>query len=424
MRRYYITTLGCKLNQFDSARAEGLLREEAMVATDDPAEADVILLNTCTVTMKADAEGRRLARRLRRLNPGARIVATGCYAEREPESLRKLGVLDEVVPLAERERLPLALLGKERCSTASIDLFFGDRSRAFLRVQEGCDLACSYCVIPQVRGPSRSMDADDVIEALVRLAERGVREAGLTGVNTGAWGADLEPKRELADLIEEALAELERRRLPLRLRLNSLEPRTVSEPLLELMAAAPGRLAPHIQIPLQSGSDRVLARMSRNYRTRHYRAVLERAADRVENICLGADVITGFPGESAADHEAGMEFIASLPLAYLHVFTYSPRPGTRAATAGDPVPERIAGKRTGELRHLGEALSRGFRERMLGRRLEALGLHAIAEDGSVRTLTGNYIEVLVKDAPMGELFDLRPVSIDEDGRSVRGEACR
>lgn len=421
MGRYFIATLGCKLNQFDSARAEGWLREGRHTPTDDPAQADLIVLNTCTVTMKADADGRRLARRLRRLNPHARIIATGCYAEREPEALEGLGVVDEVVGLSERERLPALLGGKDACSTASIDLFFGDRSRAFLRVQEGCDLACSYCVIPSVRGPSRSTAPETIIAAARRLARRGVREIGLTGVNTGSWGADLQPRRELCDLLEELVEALAGEAVPPRLRLNSLEPRTVNRRLLDLMATAAPRIAPHLQIPLQSGSDAVLARMSRNYRRHHYRRVIEQAAERVPEICLGADVITGFPGESPEDHRQTLALIEDLPLAYLHVFTYSPRPTTRAAELAHPVPERLARARTAELRALGRAKARAFRTRAVGRVLPALGLDAVAEDGAVRALSANYIEVLVEGAPRGELFDLRVTGLEDDGQVVRGE---
>ncbi|MDQ7088824.1 MAG: hypothetical protein Q9Q13_13650 [Acidobacteriota bacterium] len=186
------------------------------------------------------------------------------------------------------------------------------------------------------------------------------------------------------------------------------------------MATASPQLAPHLQIPLQSGSDRVLARMSRNYRRRHYRAVIEMAVERVPGICLGADVITGFPGEQPEDHRRTMAFIADLPLAYLHVFTYSPRPTTRAADLSDPVPERVAGRRTTELRTLGEEKARAFRAQALGRVLPALGLDAVADDGSRRALTANYIEVLVADAPRAELFDLRVTGLEDEGRVVRG----
>lgn len=420
MPRYFIATLGCKLNQFDSAHAEGVLRGGDFSPTDDPAEADVILLNTCTVTKKADADGRRLARRLRRLNANARIIATGCYAEREPEALESLGVLDQVVGLKQREELPQFLLDGAECSTQTIDLFFGDRSRAFLRVQEGCDLKCSYCIIPSVRGTSRSTPAAKVCSDLASLAGREVREVGLTGINTGAWGADLEERLELADLLESILAEIDRGKLPLRIRLGSLEPRTISSRVLDLMATHPEQIVPHIQIPLQSGSDKVLARMSRNYRTTRYREIIEHCADRVPDICLGADVITGFPGESSSDHERTLEVIDSLPLAYLHVFTFSPRPGTRAIDFDQPVPEREAGIRTNALRALSERKGRAFRREQLGTTRLGLGLHAKADCGSVRVLTDNYIEILVPSAPQGEITRVSLDRLEDEGLVLRG----
>ncbi len=424
MARYYVHTLGCKLNQFDSARAAGLLEERAFEATDDPAVADVIVLNTCTVTGRADAEGRRLARMFRRLSPRARIVATGCYAERDPEALRRTGAFDSVVGLRERDRLPAALGLGERpageCSTAAVGLFFADRARAFLRVQEGCDLRCSYCVIPSVRGPGRSTAAAQVVEAARSLARRGVREIGLTGVNTGSWGTDLEPALELADLLDALLAA---DGVPERIRLNSLEPRTVTARVVELMARAPGRLVPHVQVPLQSGSDRVLARMSRNYRTPVYREVIETLAARVPDVCVGADVITGFPGETAEKHAETRAFLGSLPLAYLHVFSYSPRPGTRAAALPDAVAAETIRARTNELRSLGARLGRSFRERQAGRVHEALVLDTAAPDGSLRALTGNYIETLVPAgaAPAGAIVPVRLGPPASDGRTVRAE---
>lgn len=416
MPRYFVVTLGCKLNQFDSARAEGLLQGQDYLPTDDPRVADVILLNTCTVTSRADRDGRRLARRLRRLNPRARIVATGCYAEREPQTLRALGVFDEVVGLSERFRLPSALTGAEECPDVPPLPVFTDRARGFVRVQEGCDLRCSYCIIPQVRGPGRSIPAEQVLCEVHGLASAGAREVGLTGVNTGSWGADFEPRLELADLLERLLAEGP----AVRIRLNSLEPRTVSPRILGLLASHPERLASHIQIPLQSGSDRILGRMSRNYRTAFYRRLIETAVRLVPDICLGADVITGFPGESEEDHAASREFLAGLPLTYLHVFSYSPRPGTRAAAMAGQVDATRVRRRTQELVALGLEMKRAFRRRLLGRTFPAVVLQAADESGWSRSLTGNYIEVLVPRAPAGAVVQATLETLAETGEEVRG----
>jgi threonylcarbamoyladenosine tRNA methylthiotransferase MtaB len=417
MARYFVATLGCKLNQHDSARAEGALVAEGFEPVERPEDADLILLNTCTVTARADADARRLARRLRRLNPSARIVATGCYAEREPDALDRLGVLDELVALRQRERLGEALTGRPAaCSPEDAPPRLREPARALVRVQEGCDLRCSYCVIPRVRGPSRSVPADAVVAEVAALAERGVREIGLTGINTGAWGADLEPRRRLADLLE-ALIDGTR---GVRIRLNSVEPPKIDDALLDLIASHRDRIVPHLHVPLQSGSDPVLARMARPYRAARYREVIERAAARVPDLGLGADVMTGFPGETPEDHRRTRDLLASLPVTYLHVFSYSRRPGTRAAALGPPVPERTAGERTRELRALGADKARAFREHQLGRIFPALTLHAHAADGSVRALTDHYVEVHVPGAPQGEILDVELTELRDEGRTVIG----
>lgn len=416
---FYVATLGCKLNQHDSARVEGELLAAGFEPAERPEDADLILLNTCTVTAKADADARRLARRFRRANPHARIVATGCYAEREPDALLRLGVLDDLIGLSQRDRLGDSITGVAGARPANPppEPRLREPARALLRVQEGCDQRCSYCVIPQVRGPSRSVPADEVIAEARRLESRGVREIGLTGINTGAWGEDLAPQRRLADLLEQLVAATD----GVRLRLSSVEPPKLDDALLELIAAAPHRIVPHLHLPLQSGSDAVLSRMARPYRSRLYREAVERAAARIPDLGLGADVMTGFPGETSEDHAATRSLLAGLPITYLHVFSFSGRPGTRAASLGPPVPERIAGERTRELRALGDDKARAFRRSLLGGVRPAVALHATAADGSVRALTDNYVEVLVRGAPQGELIDVKLAAVDDDGLTVRGE---
>lgn len=423
-RRFAVVTFGCKLNQFDSARAAAMLRAAGAEPASE-ADAALIVINTCTVTGNADHDARKAARRLRGLNPTARLIATGCYAERDAAALRASGLFDEVVGHSDRERLPAVLLGSEACQTVPLNLSFPDPARAFLKVQEGCDLACSYCVIPRVRGPGRSEQIADVVRALRALAAQGVREVGLTGVNVGMWGEDLSPRRQLADLLEALLAA----DLPLRLRLNSLEPRTVDDRVLRLLASAPERLAPHLQIPLQSGSDELLARMARNYRTRHYRAVLERAKELVPGICLGADVISGFPGEGEREHLATAAFLAEAPLDYLHVFRYSPRPGTRAAD--DPAFRRerpvgpVVRQRVHELLAIGRSAARRFRASRIGRIETGLVLAGRGPQGEARLLTGNYIEILTAAGPAashsGMMASVRLTRLEPEGTTVRGE---
>ncbi|MGD8377177.1 MAG: MiaB/RimO family radical SAM methylthiotransferase, partial [Acidobacteriota bacterium] len=301
---FHVKTLGCKLNQFDSAAVESDLRSRGLLHAGRAADASVVVINTCTVTHRADADARALFRRVRRENPGCLLVATGCLAERDPEAVGTMPEVDLVVRRRDRERIgeliaaradarfPGLLTGPGPAPSCTGALRFGERTRALLKVQEGCDLRCAYCVIPQVRGPSRSVAPEDVETRVRDLIRAGYREIVLTGVNTGDYGLDLSPRTTLAALL--------RRILPLpglgRLRLNSLEPRTVSDEIVDLLAEDP-RLAPHLQIPLQSGSDAVLREMRRNYRASFYADLVERLRRRAPDIGLGADLIVGHPGE-------------------------------------------------------------------------------------------------------------------------------
>ena len=397
---FHIKTLGCKLNQFDSAMVESDLRSRGLLPAGSFADASIVVINTCTVTHRADADARRLFRRARRENPGCLLVATGCLAERDPEALREMAEVDLVVGRGERERLGELVAARaevrfpgrmtEPSSAPSCvgALRFGGRTRALLKVQEGCDLRCAYCVIPEVRGPSRSVPPEAVEERLRALIAAGYTEVVLTGVNTGDYGRDLTPRGSLSEL----LARLLRTPGLGRLRLNSLEPRTVTEDIIELLASEP-KLAPHLQVPLQSGSDPVLRAMRRNYRASFYSDLLGRLRDRIPHIGLGADVIVGHPGEGESEFEETLRFVESSGLNYLHVFSYSPRPGTDAPDYPGLVdPGRIR-DRSARLRSLGDRLALDFRRGFLGRPLEVLAFHERRPDGRLKALTGNFIEV-------------------------------
>jgi len=406
---YRIVTLGCKLNQADSAALETRLRvlgfRRAPRDQDDAAGADLVILNTCTVTANADREARQIARRLRGAHPDALLIATGCYAERDAAGLRAVPCIDHVVPLREQEeRVPeiaAAAFGIDRDrvdldlgpsgTTEGCEAEFGsgDRTRALLKVQDGCNLRCSYCVIPSVRGASRSLPPGLVLERLGLLVDSGFREIVLTGVNTGDYGRDLDPPSSLARLLGTAL---DTQGLG-RIRLNSLEPKTVTRELAGLLAAGGGCLAPHLQIPLQSGCDTVLARMRRPYRTADYARVVEDLRREVDGIALGADVIAGFPGETDEEFETTRRFIESSPLGYLHVFSYSPRPGTAAASSPGQVPPHVIKERSARLRRLAGELSLRFRTAFVGRTRTALILREVRPDGRLRALTDNFIDL-------------------------------
>jgi threonylcarbamoyladenosine tRNA methylthiotransferase MtaB len=418
--RYHVVTLGCKLNQFDTAAIEGMLRGRGLERAEDPGGADVLVVNTCTVTSRADADARRLVRRLRRASPAARLLVTGCYAERRPADLAALSGVDAVVGNSGRARLP-SLLDRwagpradavdHGCETRPLPeaLHFG-RTRAYLKVQEGCDLRCSYCIIPTVRGASRSVPPGEVEGGLRRLVERGFREVVLTGVNTGDWGKDLDPPLVLADLLERLMG------VPGlgRLRLNSLEPRTVTDRMVQLMSGAGGRIARHLQVPLQSGSDAILRGMRRNYRTALYADVVERLRQAMPDIGIGADVIVGFPGEDESRFEETRGFIRDVGLSYLHVFSWSAREGTDAFRLAGRVPRTTVRRRVALLRAQAAEQGLAFRRSFTGRTLEAVTLEALNPGGGRRALTGNFIEVsLPHDAPGNRLLPVRITGVED-----------
>ncbi len=405
-RRFHTITLGCKLNQFDSAAMEGELLRRGFAAEPDRNQAGVVIINTCTVTHRADSEARKLIRSVRRNNPECRLLVTGCFAELDAAAIEQIPGVDRVFGNREKPMIPtildqLGMRGPDRLHTDRIDagcddtlrlpetLHFGERSRAFLKVQEGCDLVCSYCIIPKVRGLSRSVDTAEIQAAMRRLFRSGYGEVVLTGVNTGDYGKDLQPARSLVSLLETLLAECGDHRL----RLNSLEPLTITDSLIELFAQDGSRLAPHLQVPLQSGSDTVLRRMRRNYKAAFWIDRLEKLRMAVPRIGLGADVIVGFPGETDQEFQETCDLLERSPVNYLHVFSWSPRPGTPASELPDRVDPSVIKERSAILRGWAEKAGLRFRQRFLGAVLECVVLDARTKEGRVRALSDNFIEV-------------------------------
>ncbi len=387
--RYRIVTLGCKLNQHDSAVAAGFLGgEAALAAPDEPA--DLVILNTCTVTHKADAEARRLARKLKRENPGAAICVTGCGAERDAGLFAAVAEVGHILPSQEDVRRFLAKFANGRASTGqdSPPFFFG-RTRAMLKIQEGCDLRCAYCIVPSVRGPSRSVEPGEVERGFGALLKAGYKEVVLTGINTGAYGNDLKGKRATLPRLIERLLAMEG---DFRLRLNSLEPKTITAALISLFAESRGRLCRHLQVPMQSGSDAVLKAMLRNYRGATYAAVVERLARDVPGIGIGADVLVGFPTETAKCFQETLGLIERLPIAFIHAFSYSPRPGTKSFSMPQLPPREVAA-RMRDLIALAAQKKMAFVESQIGLRLRAIAL-------SREVLTDNYIRAELLSPPV------------------------
>ena len=397
--RFAIATLGCKVNQYDSAMIEARLRALGMERGEFGAAADIYIVNTCTVTDRADAESLRIARRARRINPNARVIMTGCLAQANPASLARAREVDAVVGLGrpgdlERaavgsasERVMVTDLRKERGAIELGAVTLEGRTRAFLKLQEGCDQFCTFCIVPFSRGKSRSVEPRRVMAAIDELTARGFKEVILSGVHLGGYGKDLEPPIGL-----EALLDMIAERAPIaRVRISSLDPEELSDRIIAILAQSE-KFCPHLHLPLQAGDDWILSRMRRRYVTAHFGERLERVLAALPDAAIGTDLIVGFPGETARHFDRYLKLVESLPIAYFHVFPYSVRAGTTAAKfSGRVAPDEIR-RRAAVMRELGEAKRRAFAQRFVGRRLKVLFEEASAR-GRLQGYSRNYIRV-------------------------------
>jgi len=427
LQRYFVKTFGCRASQADGAALEAGLASRGLTAAHELSGADLVVLNTCTVTATADDELRQTVRRIHRTQPDARIVVTGCYAQRAPEEIAKLPGVSLVVGNSHKDLIPDLVAdgahyhGEIRIGdifeqrdflSAPVEDALGDRTRPNLKIQDGCNNRCSFCIIPYVRGRSRSAQPDSVIAQVSTLAAK-YREVVLSGINLGRWGRDFAGGTRLVDLVRRLLDETPVERL----RLSSVEPMDWSDALLELMATSP-RIAKHVHAPLQSGSDRVLRRMHRKYRPRHYADRILKARALMPDCAVGADVMTGFPGENKQEFEESRAFIESLPFTYLHVFTYSARPGTPAADAADQVPIEIRKHRTQVLRDLAQRKNLEFRRSMIGRTISVVTLSGVNDDGA---LSGNYLKVaLARPRAANRIEDVIVGGLTADGLHEAG----
>lgn len=452
---FHIENFGCR-----AARADGAAIAERLstagLAEGRPKNADVVIVNTCSVTAEADRAARAFIRRTRRINPEARIVATGCYAQRAPQEVAGLpGVVAVVgnshkalapeialrlaegrMPVVTSTLVPVKSLLKGETLVLADDRFAhsfleetqvvpGAQTRPNLKIQEGCGNRCSFCVIPWTRGSSRSLPAASVLKQVEGFVAAGGVELVLSGINLGRWGRDFSPSSDrtpsnLATLVCHIFGRTE---LP-RLRLSSIEPMDWDEELIELMGEFGGRrLARHAHLPLQSGSDAVLRRMHRRYRPWHYRekvgALLQAAGP---ELTLGADVMVGFPGETDVEFEETMEFVGALPFGYLHLFPFSPRPGTRAWAlhAANPVSAEALSERMSRLRALAAAKTAAHRRQFIGRKLEALTLHTpdeLLRLGRTTALTENFLPVEVDEV----LGANQHLSVEVTGVTIGGD---
>jgi threonylcarbamoyladenosine tRNA methylthiotransferase MtaB len=422
-----LATLGCKTNQFESAALEEQLVAAGWTILPFEAGAELVIVNTCTVTAATDSQSRNLIRRARRLNPACRVVVTGCYAQIDPTALRALPGVALVLGNAEKQDL-LQLLGEEGGDTVHVsDLrqvggsvptltAFAERSRAFVQIQNGCNAFCSYCIIPFARGPSRSVAPELVLKQVQQLVAAGYPEVVLTGIHIGGYGLDLEQPTNLTALVKLLLVSSPVHRL----RLGSIEPTEIPEELIELLATSPV-LCPHLHIPLQAGDDAVLTRMNRHYDTAFFRVLIERLAARIPGLAIGLDLIAGFPGESDAEFAHTLALLEALPVTHLHVFPYSRRPGTPAATMAAQVPPGVIRERAAMLRVLGESKLEAFTRSFIGCELEVV-VEGGGKGGVLRGISRNYLPIRFTGdrALVGQVVMVRLLEVDSQGaRGVR-----
>lgn len=423
-----IVTVGCRANQADSAWL-GRAIDPAMVdIVESACAADVHVINSCAVTAAAERDVRRAINRARRTGGEmAKILLTGCMVTACEDKLEGLGTLWHIVPSIERHRIPSLInrlagssMDVEDPSSARIDTIeFHDapepvrRSRPGLRIQDGCHHRCSYCVVPQGRGPQRSMEVEEVLERLEALADEGAREVVICGINLGEWGSDLTPRTTLADL----LTILEERSPVERIRLSSIEPWAVDDAFVERLATS-SRLAPHLHLPMQSGDDTLLGRMNRPYKASRFRGLVERLIEVRPELSLGTDIIAGFPGEDDDSFERTMKLVDGLPIAYLHAFGFSPRPGTPAAIMEGAVSRETIKKRVARLRSVGEVKRAAYARGLIGSVVHPLfECRKKSPEGLLRGVAGRFVVVWV-EGPETLVNRIAPVvvkSVEPDG---------
>ena len=428
---FYVENFGCRATQADGAAITRQFEERGLARADAPARSEIVVLNTCTVTASADQDARAAIRRIRRENPECHIVVTGCYAQRAPEEVASLPGVSRVIGNSHKHQLaeivvgsrssnqvlstaghatfvPLSSLGRESQDQIFVsDIFahtellavpvfdaagpgMNDRTRPNLKVQDGCDNRCSFCVIPYVRGHSRSLPLNRILEEVNSLVHSGYREVVISGINLGRWGRDFDRPLRFEDVVQE----IRDQTVLEKLRISSVEPMDWSDELIGMMASSP-RIAKHAHVPMQSGSDRVLRAMHRKYRPWHYREKIEKIRAAMPTAAIGADVMVGFPGESETDFEQTRRLIEELPFTYLHVFTYSSRPGTPSAAMRDQVPVQIARERNRILRDLAAEKKVAFMRAFVGSTVEAITLN-VFDGEATEALTDNYLKLRLK----------------------------
>jgi threonylcarbamoyladenosine tRNA methylthiotransferase MtaB len=401
--RVAIHTLGCKVNQFESACLLERFQSQGWETVSFKEQADLYIINSCAVTAEAQRQSAQMVRKVVRDHPESQVIAAGCAGQLFPEVFEKIPGLDYIVGHFNKLQIPELVSSPENARPSQtillpqaeqpIEAHFplpGNKTRTFLRIQDGCNAHCSYCLVPRARGLSRSLPLAEVISGVAFLNRQEVKELVLTGIHLGQYGADLSPAVTLVSLLEILL----QTHPHLYFRISSLEPQEVTPALIDLFDKFPN-LCPHLHIPLQAGDDFILQKMNRTYSVDFYRRMIQTIHRRIPLAAIGADLIVGFPGEGEAQFQETLNFLSETPLSYLHIFPFSPRPGTPAAGFPDPVPEKIKKERLQIIRAMDRQKREAFFRQCQGQDFSALVLQQAKEKGWTSVLTGNYLTVSI-----------------------------
>jgi threonylcarbamoyladenosine tRNA methylthiotransferase MtaB len=407
--KFFITTLGCKVNQYESDAIAQHLRGSGCAFVLREEKADLCIINTCAVTQKASMQSRQAVRQAIRSNPGARIIVTGCYAQTEPDEIRKIKGVHDIIGHADKHKIPELILSIEKKAGPSPALIrrniflehdfkqipatvLANRTRQFLKIQDGCDTFCTYCIVPYARGRSRSMPLENILENIKQLKQAGYHEVVLTGVHLGAYGLDLSPPASLTEL----LIRIHKSKTIDRVRLSSIEPLELTDDIIKLVAETDS-FCHHFHIPLQSGDDLILKKMHRPYTRSFFKDLVIKINKSIPDAAIGVDILVGFPGETEKAFENTYSLIEELPITYLHVFPFSPRSGTPASGYQHKVPSEVIKARCQKMRVLGNGKKRDFYKKIIGAKVEVLieGKRD-RSTGFLKGITSNYVPVLVK----------------------------
>ncbi len=422
-----ITTLGCKSNQYDSFAIEEILEKNNFFIVNSPENADACIINTCTVTGKTDSQSRQLIRKVKRRNPGALVIVTGCYAQVSPQEVAAIDGVDYVLGNPEKERIVEYLTASKRPNNYKGKVDVGaqsnnlglrtsmapGRTRAYLKVQDGCDNSCSYCIIPRARGKARSLSLNNVLREIDKLIEKGYKEIVITGIHLGSYGLDLPSGLDIIKLIRL----IEDKRYPCRFRVSSLDPDEVTDEFIDIMTSAK-TICKHLHLPLQSGDEGILKKMNRHSNSTLFRERIIRLADSMPSLSIGVDIIVGFPGEGDAEFLNTYNMLKELPISYMHIFPFSKRIGTPAASFEGQIKDAVIKQRCKRLKDVNRDKRMFFYSGFLGNEVHVLIESNINKaTGLLQGRTDNYIPVLLDNygGPTNILYPVILKEITEDG---------